>query len=97
MDTTIDIARTTHLALPISSAGEVDDPELEALLRRITRVRGIYQAVWRTLRLVHQYRAEGVARRQPWREDRRIVACLEQVAAYRASIRSLRGTKGRAA
>jgi hypothetical protein len=69
---------------------EVEDPALEALLRRGTLVRGYYQAIRRAFRLVHLYRAECCARRQVWREDGRIRACLEQVAIYRATIRVLR-------
>lgn len=73
-----------------TAAEDADERALEVRLQLVTRVRGIYQAARRTMRLVHAYRAECLVRREDWRSDSRIIACLEQVAAYRQTIRALR-------
>lgn len=75
------------LCLQCGGEGELS---LERHLQNATRVRALYLAAWRALNLVHHYRAECCARGDAWRADPRIVACLEQVRAYRVSICSLR-------
>jgi hypothetical protein len=54
------------------------------------RIRALYGACRRTMRLVRLYRAEDGCM---WRGDPRIIACLEQIEAYRKSIRWIRSER----
>lgn len=85
MSAAVEVARSVA-----DESSSDDDRALEVRLKLVTRVRGIYQAARRALRLVHAYRAECLVRREEWRSDKRILACLEQVAAYRTIVRALR-------
>ena len=69
-----------------------EDKARDHAMKSATRINGLYLAIKRALALVHRYRAECCARAEAWRQDRRIIACIEQVAAYRASIRAIRAT-----
>lgn len=58
--------------------------------REAKRIERLYLAASGALRMARRYRAECAVRREPWREDRRILAVLVQVRRYRDDIGKLR-------